>query len=203
MSWEKMQTTKNEIPGITSQELHAQKLLPAFLEQSNFQIHAHDDSKLTIKLPDADMLQKVKSQLNEMLTTEFTCIMSKSSTDFGRTNLVEMDLPTTGLPVASKPYTIPLRYESFIDDEIKLLEDAGCISKSISDWASPICIVKKKPDPNQPNKPQHRMCIDYRKVNQSLTLSTLYTTIVMLSHLVQKALSLELLCATEFSMRLV
>ena len=79
-----------------------------------------------------------------------------------------MDLPRTGLPVASKLYTIPLKYKSFIDDEIKLLEDAGCISKSLSDWASPICIVKKKPDPSQPNKLQLRICIDYRKVNQSL-----------------------------------
>ena len=37
-----------------------------------------------------------------------------------------------------------------------------------SDWASPICIVKKKPDPSQPHKPPLQMCIDYRKVNQSL-----------------------------------
>ena len=37
-----------------------------------------------------------------------------------------------------------------------------------ANWASPICIVKKKPDPSQPNKLQLRMCIDYRKVNQSL-----------------------------------
>ena len=57
---------------------------------------------------------------------------------------------------------------SFVDKEIKLLEDAGFISKSISEWTSPICIVKKKPDPRQPNKLQLRMCIDYRKVNQSL-----------------------------------
>ena len=77
-----------------------------------------------------------------------------------------MDLPTTGLPVASKPYTIPLKYKSFIDEEIKLLEDAGCISKLISDQVSPICIVKKKSDPSQPNKLQLGMCIDYRKVNQ-------------------------------------
>ena len=48
------------------------------------------------------------------------------------------------------------------------IEDAGCISKSLSDWASPICIVKKKSDPSQPQKPQLQMCIDYRKVNQSL-----------------------------------
>ena len=79
-----------------------------------------------------------------------------------------MDIPTTGLPVASKLYTISLKYKLFIEKEIKLLEDAGCISKSISNWASPICIVKTKPDPSQPNKLQLRMCIDYRKVNQSL-----------------------------------
>ena len=40
--------------------------------------------------------------------------------------------------------------------------------KSLSNWASPICIVKKKPDPRQLHKPQLLMCIDYRKVNQSL-----------------------------------
>ena len=89
-----------------------------------------------------------------MLNDEFACINSKSSTDFGKTNFVEMDLPTTGLPVASKPYTIALKYKSFMDDEIKLLEDAGCTSKSLSDWASPICIVKKKPDPSWPHRPQ-------------------------------------------------
>ena len=78
----------------------------------------------------------------------------KSPADFSKTNLVEMDLPTTGPPVATKPYTIPLKYKSFLDDVIKLLEDAGCISQSLSDWASPICIVKKKPDPIPPHKPQ-------------------------------------------------
>ena len=81
---------------------------------------------------------------------------------------MEMDLPTTGLCVMSKSYTIPLKYKSFIHNEIKCQEDAGCISKSLSNWASPICIVKKKPHPSQPIKLKLRMCIDYRKVNQSL-----------------------------------
>ena len=45
----------------------------------------HDDSKLAIKLQDADIPPIVKNQLNEMLNTEFTCIISKSSADFGRT----------------------------------------------------------------------------------------------------------------------
>ena len=89
-----------------------------------------------------------------MLNNELTCIIYKSPTDFGRPNLVEIYLPTTGPPIMSKPYTILLKYKSFMDDKIKLLEDAGCISKSLSDWASPICIVRKKPDPSQPHKPQ-------------------------------------------------
>ena len=103
-----------------------------------------------------------------MLTNKFTEIISKSSADFGQINLIEMDLPTAEPPVSTKPYTIPLKYKAFIDEEIKLLEDARCISKSLSNWASPICIVKKKPDPSQPDKSQHCMCINYRKVNQSL-----------------------------------
>ena len=143
-------------------------LLPVFPDSSSFQTHAHNSNKSPIQLQDANVPLEIQCKLNTMLTSKFTGIISKSPADFGRTNLIEMDLPTTGPPVSTKPYTIPLKYKSFIDEEIKLLEDAGCISKSLSDWASPICIVKKKPDPSQPHKPQLCMCVDYRKVNQSL-----------------------------------
>ena len=71
-------------------------------------------------LQDADIPQATRDKFNHMINTQFACIISKSSADFGRTNLLEMDLPTTGLPVASKLCTIPLKYKSFIDEEIKL-----------------------------------------------------------------------------------
>ena len=83
-------------------------------------------------LQDADIPQTARDKLNHMINNQFACTVSKTSADFGRTNLVEMDLPTTGLPVVSKPYTIPLKYKSFIDGKIKLLENAGFILKSIS-----------------------------------------------------------------------
>ena len=168
VSWEKIQDSKNGATSITACDPQTQKLLPAFPEHSNSQIHDKDNSKPATMLQDVDFPQGIRDKLNHMINTQFACIVSQSSTDFGRTNLVEMDFPTTGLPVASKPYTIPLKYKSFIDKEINLLEGAGCISKSLSNWASPICIIKKKPDPSQPNKLQLRMCIDYRNVNQSL-----------------------------------
>ena len=134
-------------------------------------MHANDSSKPAVMIQDIEIPQAARDKLNHVINNKFACIISKSSADFGRTNLVEMDLSTTGLPVASKPYTIPLKFKSFIDEEIKILESTGCISKSISDWASPICIMKKKPDPSQPKKLQLRMCVDYRKVNQSLIIA--------------------------------
>ena len=111
---------KNEAISIAAQDPQTQKLLPAFPKHSNFQIHASDNSKPAIMLQDVDIPQNVRDKLNHMINTEFACIVSKSPTDFGRTNLLEMDLPTIGLPVASKLYTIPLKYKSFIDNEIKL-----------------------------------------------------------------------------------
>ena len=143
-------------------------LLPVFPNHFSFQTHAHNSNKSPIQLKDANVPLEIQCKLHTMLTNKFTGIISKSPADFGRTNLIEIDLPTTGPTVSTKPYTIPLKYKSFVNEEIKLLEDASCISKSLSDWASPICIVKKKPGPSQPHKSQLCMCIDYRKVNQSL-----------------------------------
>ena len=98
-------------------------------------------------LQDAKIPQGTRNKLNHMINNQVACIIPSASADLGKTNLIEMDLPTTGLPVASKPYTIPLKYKSFVDQEIKLLEDTGCISKLLSDWASPICIVKENQIP--------------------------------------------------------
>ena len=147
VSWKKIQDTENEAISSAALDLQTQKLLPAFPECSNFQIHANNNSKPAVMLQDADIPQDARDRFNHMINTQFACIISQSSTDFGRTNLVEMELPTTGLPFAFKTYTIPLKYKSFIDEEIKLLEDAGCISESIINWASPICIVKNKARP--------------------------------------------------------
>ena len=131
--------------------LGAKPLLPVFLYSFSFQTHAYYSNKSPIQLQDASVPLEIQCKLNIMLTSKFTGIISKSPADFGRTNLIEMDLPTTGPPVSTIPCTIPLKYKSFIDEEIKLLEDAGCISKSLSNWASPIYNVKKKLDPSQPH----------------------------------------------------
>ena len=113
---------------------------------------------------------------------KYTSIISQSTTDIGRTNLLELDIPTEGLPIASKLYLVLLKYREFTDQEIKQLEEAGIISRSMSDWASPILIVPKKderPVPIKPNsstsnpiKPKKefnlRLCINLRKLNSCI-----------------------------------
>ena len=41
-------------------------------------------------LQDADIPQTARDKLNHMINTQFACIISQSSADIGRTNLVEM-----------------------------------------------------------------------------------------------------------------
>ena len=102
--------------------------------------------------------------------------MPKSATDIGRTNLIELDIPTEGPCISCQPYSIPLKYRDFVDEEIQQLEDAGIKSMSMSNWASPILVVPKKStpqDPKSPNKKQFnlRLCIDYRKLNSQIIMA--------------------------------
>ena len=74
-----------------------------------------------------------------------------------------MTLETTP-PIASKPYTLPLKHYDWVQKEIETLERAGIIERSISPWASPIVIVLKKSAPGEP--PRRRMCVHYRRINK-------------------------------------
>ena len=70
---------------------------------------------------------------------------------------------TEGSPVFIKQYTMPLKYQNFIDDETKRLEEAGSNSRSLSNWSAPCMVVPKKQDADKLNEVQLRMVIDYRQ----------------------------------------
>ena len=66
-------------------------------------------------------------------------------------------------PICQKPYTLPLKHYSWVQQEIETLEHAGVIKKS-SPCASPIVVVPKKSAPGE--APRQRMCVDFRKINE-------------------------------------
>ena len=105
-----------------------------------------------------------------MLESRFGNIISRSSTDVGRTKLHTLDVQVTeGSPVFMKKYTLPLKYQNFIDNETKRFEEAGLISRSLSNWSAPCMVVHKKQDSDNPHEVQLRMVIDYRQLNKIIT----------------------------------
>ena len=129
--------------------------------------------QLVISTPDAEVAKKALLELQHLLEAKYNSIVSKSVTDIGRTNLIELDIPAEGPPIACKPYSIPLKYRDFVDQKIKHLEDAGIISHSMSNWASPILVVPKKHNQNvsgTTNNKQFKLrsCIDYCKLNNRI-----------------------------------
>ena len=86
----------------------------------------------------------------EKLKGKYPEVFSVSSEDIGRTNLVTMHVDTgNNPPICQKPYTLPLKHYSWVQQEIEMLECAGVIRNSISPWASPIVVVPKKSAPGE------------------------------------------------------
>ena len=147
------------------------ELLPDYPANSNMEMEAMMKGSDT-KLGDTIDADRWKTKVLNMLESRFSSIISKSSTDVGRTKLHTLDIQVTeGSPAFVKQYTIPLKYQNFIDDETKRLEEVGLISRSLSNWSAPCMVVPKKQDPNNPCEVQLRKVIDYRQLNKRIIMS--------------------------------
>ena len=136
------------------------------MPQTNLQLEADKPNHPEIGMPNADVLEKALNKLQHLLEAMYSTIISKPATGIGRTNLIKLDIPTESPPIACKPYSVPLKYHNFMDQEIKQLEDACIISHSMSNWASSILVVPKKPVLNASNTKDNkqfnlRLCINY------------------------------------------
>ena len=119
------------------------------------QITEHCD----VELKDQEITIETRERF-EKLKGKYPKVFSMNSEDTGRTNLVTMHMDTgDNPPICQKPYTLPLKHYSWVQQEIKTLECAGVIKKSISPWASPILVVPKKSAPGE--APRQRMCMDF------------------------------------------
>ena len=112
-----------------------------------------------VELKDQEISQETRERFKK-LKGKYPKVFSVNSQDIGQTNLVTMHLDTgDNSPICQKPYTLPLKHYSWIQQEIETLEHAGVIKKSISPWASPIVMVPKKSAPGE--APRRRMCVDF------------------------------------------
>ena len=117
-----------------------------------------------VELKDQHISQETKDRFEE-LKKNYPEVFSLNNQDIGHTNLVTMHVDMgDSPPICQKPYTLPLKHYSWVQQEIKTLECVGVIKKSINPWASPITEVPKKSASGEP--PRCRMCINFRRINE-------------------------------------
>ena len=112
--------TCEEVQGVSWNSLQCDtpKLLPQI--QHNTRLPLEPDSKSLLR-----SIPEVRTKCGDLLERKYLHIILQNVMDIGRTNLIKLDILTEGLPIASKPYTVPLKYHEFVDHEIKQLEEAG------------------------------------------------------------------------------
>ena len=139
--------------------LPKRKIVNSDLVYSPAQVTEHRQ----VELKDQDVPEAMRQEF-EKLKWDFPEVFSLNNQDTGHTQLVTMHVDTgDSPPICQKPYTLPLKHYSWVQQEIETLEQAGIIKKSLSPWASPIVVVPKKSRPGEP--PRWRMCVDFRKIN--------------------------------------
>ncbi|XP_038207042.1 uncharacterized protein LOC119828829 [Zerene cesonia] len=78
---------------------------------------------------------------------------------------------STDVPVHTKSYRFPECHKKEVETQIEKMLDQGIIEPSRSPWSSPIWVVPKKAD--SLGRPQWRVVIDYRKLN-NITIGETY-----------------------------
>ena len=84
------------------------KLLPQILQNTSLQLEPGTKS-LGSSIPNADIAEEARMKLQELLDKKYPQIILQNAMDIGSTNLIELDIPMEGLPIAFKPYTVLLK----------------------------------------------------------------------------------------------
>ena len=90
-------------------------------------------------------------------------ISSKHSSDIGLTNLqeIKIEIGPYLLPVATKPYTLPLKHHTFVKEETENLLEAWLIKCTMSTFAMPVIMVSRKSKAGAPLAETKWLVMDY------------------------------------------
>lgn len=106
------------------------------------------------------------------LLMKYAVVFSKSLKTLGHTDLVVPDIQLIhNIPLKTLPLPIPHHLKKEAIDQLNLMQEAGVIERSVSNWACPMLLVKKKQGPND-IKPSYRLALDLRLVNSIIKFSS-------------------------------
>lgn len=104
-----------------------------------------DSDRLELNNIQVGELSKNEGEQLLKLLNKYIRLFAKGTKDLGCTNLLEMHIETTtDQPVHYKPYRLSYKESEIVNEKVSDLLDAGIIRESMSDYASPVVLVKKK-----------------------------------------------------------
>lgn len=107
-----------------------------------------------------DLSAEQREQLAEMLREVGMDVFSANEFDLGRTDIVKHVIDTgTAPPVRRPPYRKSFQERSALNQIVKKYEEHGIVRKSMSPYAAPVVLVRKKDG-------SVRFCCDWRELNR-------------------------------------
>ena len=86
-------------------------------------------------------------------------VFSLEDNECGETNLIQLEIDTgDAQPRRQHPRRLPYVAKQEVARQLQTIQEAGIIQPSISPWASPVVLVRKKDG-------TYRFCVDYRELN--------------------------------------
>ena len=120
---------------------------------------SQQQTSIPVDLTNSSLTPAQQTQLQALLD-EYRDIFALSSSELGRTNLVQHSIDTEGhAPIRLRPYRAPQVQKETIEKHIDDMLTRNVIQPSVSPWASPVVLVSK-PDGST------RFCCDFRKLNR-------------------------------------
>lgn len=121
--------------------------------------NAVSQNSFSIDLSSVNISSNERAQL-QALIDEYHDVFSKNAYDLGSSKTDPVHIyTTTEVPVRSRAYRTPVRYQAELEKHINSLIQSGRIVESNTPWTSPIVLIKKK-------NGSLRVCLDFRKLNE-------------------------------------
>lgn len=109
-------------------------------------------------------------QLATILNDNFQAF-STTLKSLGHTDRVVPELKFNhNYPIKTLPFPLPQAVQADAKQQLDELQAADIIERGVSEWSSPMLLVKKKPDAN--GKTSYRLAVDLRLVNQVIQCSS-------------------------------